>query len=69
MLIGRYVALDRGISADNLRYKIDEELQQSCMTPIDKDDVQLLDELLAEAMISTMGKGINRDQRRKLGVK
>lgn len=69
MLIGRYVALDQNISADDLRYKIDEELTKSCMIPIDKNDIQLLDEVLAEAMINVMGKGINRDQRRNMGVK
>jgi hypothetical protein len=69
MLIGRYVALDQSISVDDLRYKIDEQLLKSCMTPIAKDDILLLDELMGEVMISVMGEGFNRDDRRKLGVK
>lgn len=68
-LIGRFTALDANISPDDLRYKIDEKLLESCMTPIDTNDVQLLDEVLAETMISVMGRGINRDQRRDQGIK
>jgi len=68
-LIGRFTALNQNISAEDLRYKIDEKLLESCMTPIDTKDVQLLDEVLAETMISVMGRGINRDQRRDQGIK
>jgi hypothetical protein len=68
-LIGRFTALDQNISADDLRYKIDEKLLESCMTPIDTKDVQLLDEVLAETMISVMGRGVNREQRRDQGIK
>ena len=68
-LVGRFTALEPNISAEDLRYKIDEKLLESCLTPIDADDVTLLDELLGETMISVMGREINRDQRRDQGVK
>ena len=68
-LIGKHIALNQNIQGDKLRELIDEELLNSCMTPLGKDDDQFLSEILAEIMISVMGKGINRGQRRDQGVK
>jgi len=65
MLIGKYVALGH-TDTDSLRYQIDQDLLQSCFTPIGQEsgDLNLLDELIGEAMMFVIGKGINRKQRR-----
>lgn len=68
-LIGKHIALNQNIQGKQLRELIDEELLDSCMTPLGKEDDQFLSEILAEIMISVMGKGINRGQRRDNGVK
>ncbi len=64
-LMGKFVEQDHSISAEDLRVKIDQALENSCMTPIGADDMQLLDEVLGEIMISVLGAKINRAQRRK----
>jgi len=63
-LMGKFVEQDHSISAEDLRVKIDQALENSCMTPIGADDMQLLDEVLGEIMISVLGAKINRAQRR-----
>ena len=63
-LMGKFVEQDHSISADDLRIKIDQALENSCMTPVGKEDIQLLDEVLGELMISVIGAKINRAQRR-----
>jgi len=64
-LMGKFVEHDNSISGEDLRIKIDQALENSCMTPIGPDDIQLLDEVTGEIMISVIGAKINRAQRRK----
>jgi len=64
-LMGKFVEQDNSISAEDLQIKIDQALENSCMTPVGADDMQLLDEVLGELMISVIGAKINRADRRK----
>jgi len=64
-LMGKFVEQDNSISAEDLQIKIDQALENSCMTPVGAADVQLLDEVLGELMISVIGAKINRADRRK----
>lgn len=70
MLVGWFTAKKPDITANDLRIQIDQSLTDSKLTTIgtEPNDLQLLQELLGEAMISVMGKGINRETRRKYGV-
>ena len=65
-LMGKFVEQDNSITAEDLRIKIDQSLENSCMTPLGADDTQLLDEVLGEIMISVLGAKINRQDRRKV---
>jgi len=64
-LMGKFAEQDNSISAIDLQIKIDQALENSCMTPLGADDMQLLDEVLGEIMISVIGAKINRATRRK----
>lgn len=66
-LVGRFVALEPGISSGDLKIKIDQHLQKCNLTIIgsEEGDVDLLQDLLDETMISVLGAGINRKQRRR----
>jgi len=64
-LMGKFVEQDNSISAEDLHIKIDQSLENSCMTPLGTDDIQLLDEVTGEIMISVLGAKINRATRRK----
>lgn len=70
-LVGRYTALDSGITSEDLRIRIDQHLADCHLTSIgtESSDLQLFEELLGETMISVMGQGYNRKQRRLGGVK
>jgi len=70
MLVGWFTAKKQDITADDLRIQIDQSLTDSKLTTLgtEPNDLQLLEELLGETMISVMGKGINRETRRKHGV-
>lgn len=70
MLVGWFTAKKPDIKADDLRIQIDQSLTDSKLTTLgsEPNDVQLLEELLGETMISVLGKGINRETRRKHGV-
>lgn len=65
LLIGKYVALGH-LTSDSLRYQIDQDLLTACFTPIGQEpgDLDFLDEILGEAMMFVIGKGVNRKQRR-----
>lgn len=65
-LVGKFSALDRNITADDLRVKIDQHLQECNFTSIgtEEGDLELLQDLLDETMMSVMGAGINRKMRR-----
>lgn len=71
MLIGYEIAKNPGISVKDLKINVDNSLIESKFVPIgsEPNDLQLLDELLGETMMSVMGKGINRESRRKSGVR
>ena len=57
------------ISSEDLRDKIDEFLLESKFTPLGTEDgdLALLDELIGELTMGTIGRGMNRaDRRRKI---
>lgn len=67
MLIGQFVALEsKNPTNDKIKDYVDEALFKCCFTPLgtEKDDLQLLDELLGETMMYVIGQGMNRRQRR-----
>lgn len=66
-LVGRFTALEPNISSGDLKIKIDQHLQECNLTSIgtEEGDVELLQDLLDETMISVLGAGINRKQRRR----
>ena len=66
-LIGWFCAKDPGIDGIDLNIKIDQVLQDSGFTLIgtEKDDTQLLDEMIAEFLLSLIGRNINRQDRRR----
>lgn len=70
MLVGWFTAKKPDITPDDLRIQIDQSLTDSKLTTLgtEPNDLQLLEELLGETMISVLGKGINRKTRRKYGV-
>jgi len=64
-LMGKFVEQDNSISGGDLKIKIDQALENCCMTPLGVKDTTLLDEILGEIMISVLGAKINRADRRK----
>lgn len=67
-LVGKFSALKPNITADDLRIKIDQHLQECNFTSIgtEEGDLELLQDLLDETMMSVMGSGINRKMRREV---
>ena len=67
---GWFSGKNPNISSIDLKINIDNSLMDSKFTPIgtEPNDLQLLDELLAETMMSVIGKEVNRKTRRKGGV-
>lgn len=70
-LFGWFNAKEPNISAEDLQIKVDQSLFDSKMTPLgsEPNDLQTIQELLAETMIHVMGQGYNRQQRREGGIK
>lgn len=70
MLVGWFTATDNTMDSGDLKIKIDNALMESHFTPIgtEKNDLQLMDELLGETMMYVIGKGYNRKDRRKGGI-
>lgn len=66
VLFGRITASKPEIDALDLRIEIDNILSESKFTTIgtEPNDIQLLDELIAELQMSLMGRGYNRKDRR-----
>jgi len=66
--LGWYCAKFPNITSEDLRYKIDEYLFDSKFTPIgtEKWDLALLDEMIGEIIMATIGRGFNRHERRKI---
>ncbi len=65
-MLGWYCAKSPNITSDDLRVKIDQYLTDSKFTPLgtEPDDLQLLDEMIAELTMSGIGRGFNRKDRR-----
>lgn len=65
-LVGKFVTLDPSITSQDLRIKIDQYLLESNLTGLgtEPNDIDLLQDLLDETMISVLGSGINRKNRR-----
>ena len=69
-LQGWFTAKEPNISAVDLKIKLDNSLIESGITPLgtEPNDLEIMRELLAETMIHVMGRGINRETRRKGGI-
>ena len=65
-MLGWYCAREKNISSQDLREKIDQFLIDSKFTPLGTEDgdLALLDEMIAELTMSTIGRGFNRYDRR-----
>jgi len=65
--VGFFSAEDSSIDAIDLKIKVDQALESSGFPLIgtDKNDTQLLDEFAAELLMSIIGRGYNRTQRRE----
>ncbi len=66
-LMGWFCAKESSIDGTDLKIKIDQVLKESGFTLLgtEKDDMQLLDEMIAEFLMSVMGRKFNRKDRRK----
>lgn len=66
-LLGKYCEKEKNITSEDLRYKIDQYLIDSGFTLLgtEKNDLQLLDEMIGELIMSSIGKGFNRQDRRR----
>ncbi len=66
-LLGWYCAKDPHITSEDLRIKIDQTLADSKFTPLGTEpgDLQLMDEVTAEFLMSVLGRGFNRKDRRQ----
>lgn len=65
--LGYYCAKNPDIASKDLQIKIDQFLIDSKFTPLgtEEGDLALLDEMIAEMTMAGMGRGFNRDDRRK----
>jgi len=65
-LMGWFCAKQPHIDGVDLKVKIDQVLSDSGFTLLgtEKDDLQLLDEMVAEFLMSVMGRKFNRNDRR-----
>lgn len=66
-MLGYFCAKEPHITSDDLRIKIDQMLSESKFTSLgtEKGDLQLLDEMIAEFTMSVIGRGFNRNDRRR----
>ena len=66
-LLGWFCAKQSDINGSDLKIKIDQALADSKFTPLGTEDtdMQLLDETTAELLMSVMGRGFNRKDRRQ----
>ena len=66
-MLGWYCAKEKNITSQDLREKIDQFLLDSKFTPLGTEpgDLALLDEMISELTMSTIGRGFNRSDRRK----
>ena len=65
-LLGWFCAKEPSIDGPDLKVKVDQVLKDSGFTLLgtEKDDLQLLDEMIAEFLMSVMGRKFNRSDRR-----
>lgn len=65
-LVGQITTKHPNISADDLRISIDQRLTECHLSNLgqEESDVQLLQDLLDETMMSVLLQGVNRKQRR-----
>ncbi len=66
-LLGWFCAKEPDINGSDLKIKIDQVLADSKFTPLGTEDtdMQLLDETTAELLMSVIGRGYNRKDRRQ----
>ena len=66
-LVGFFCAENNSLDAIDLKIKIDQALESAGFPLIgsEKNDTLLLDEFAAELLMSIMGRGYNRTQRRE----
>jgi len=66
-LLGWFCAKKPSIGGSDLKIKIDQVLADSKFTPLGTEDtdMQLLDETAAELLMSVIGRGYNRKDRRQ----
>ena len=66
-LLGWFCAKEPGINGPDLKIKIDQVLGDSKFTSLGSEhtDMQLLDEVNAELLMSVMGRRFNRKDRRR----
>lgn len=67
-LVGQITTKYPNISAEDLRIAIDQRLTNCNLSNLgsEETDVQLLQDLLDETMMSVLLQGVNREQRRKV---
>lgn len=66
MLVGWYSGKNPSITGTDLKISIDQHLIRCNEPPMDVNDTELLDQLLAETMWSVLSQGINRNIRRSV---
>lgn len=66
-MIGYFVAKNPNITSEDLRFRIDTFLFDSKFTPLgtEPEDMHLLDEMIGELTMSALGRGFNRQDRRR----
>lgn len=66
-MLGYFCGKEPRITSDDLRYKIDEFLLASKFVPLgtEEGDLQMLDEMISELTMSALGRGFNRNDRRR----
>ena len=67
-LVGWFCAKEPSIIAEDLRIKIDQVLADSKFIPLgsEEGDLLLLDEMCSEFLMSVLGRGYNRQDRRNI---
>ena len=67
-LLGWFCAKEPHIDGTDLKIKVDQVLENSGFTLLgtEKGDTQLLDEMIAEFLMSVMGRKFNRTDRRNV---
>ena len=66
MLVGYYTGKHPNATGIELSEYLDQQLIEANQTKLTKDDLDLLDSLLAETVIKVLGMGLNRKIRRSV---